>query len=348
MFFMALMMSFSVMNAQVATENSKVFDNVFASVNAGVATPLTFDGVFPVNTMAGIAVGKWFTPVVGAEVEGTVWFNDRGFYTGNLNRPFVKGHYVGVNGLVNLSNLFFGYKGAPRMFEVNAVLGTGWLHEYIKGDDNDLNSLGVKTGLDFAFNLGKSKAHTVSVRPAVLWDVNHPHTMMVESFCKNSAQLYLGIGYTYHFKTSNGTRHFRTYNVGAMMEEINSLQAKLNEKPTETVVREVPVEVVREVPVEVVREVNVSDTYVFFAFDSAELDEHAKAELDKVGENGVYNVVAYASSEGSTAYNKALSQRRADAVRDYLVARGCRVNSAEGRGVLFGTTTGRVAVVSAK
>ena len=54
------------------------------------------------------------------------------------------------------------------------------------------------------------------------------------------------------------------------------------------------------------------------------------------------------SSEGSTEYNKELSQRRADAVKAYLEGRGARVESAVGHGVQFGATTGRIAVVSNK
>ena len=87
---------------------------------------------------------------------------------------------------------------------------------------------------------------------------------------------------------------------------------------------------------------------VFFAFDSAELDGRAKETLDKLCQNGIYVIDAYASSEGSTEYNKELSQRRADAVKAYLEGRGARVESAVGHGVQFGNTTGRIAVVSNK
>jgi len=84
---------------------------------------------------------------------------------------------------------------------------------------------------------------------------------------------------------------------------------------------------------------------VFFAFNSATLDEYAKAELDKVGQDGIYDVVAYASAEGSADYNKKLSEKRAAVVADYLTKRGCKINSFEGRGVEFGKSTGRVAIV---
>lgn len=336
-------------NAQIATENAKLFDNTYVSVGVGAATPLNFSDVLPLNPSATIAVGKLFTPVWGAEIEGTVWgFNENGFKRNN-SFDFLKGHYVGVNGLVNLSNLFAGYRGTPRLFEVSTVLGTGWTHRYLDGNDNDEDAFGVRTGLDLAFNLGKAKAHTLSIRPAVFWDVTASQsTTMPAQFNVNHAQLYLGVAYTYHFKTSNGTHHFKTYDVGAMEYEIARLNKALDEKPKEVIVERVVTKEVPATATAAVATVNETTSTVFFAFDSAELDDRAKETLDKLGENGVYCIDAYASSEGSTEYNLALSQRRADAVKEYLEARGCKIESAVGHGVQFGTTTGRVAVVSVK
>ena len=161
------------------------------------------------------------------------------------------------------------------------------------------------------------------------------------SFNKHRAQLGVFASYVYHFKTSNGTRHFKTYDVGAMLGEINRLNQELAKKSTEVVVEKV---VTKEVPTVV----NATNATIFFAFDSDELDDRAKAELDKLGENGIYCIDAYASSEGSTKYNVALSQRRADVVKKYLEGRGAKVESAVGHGVQFGTTTGRVAIVTVK
>lgn len=342
---LAFMTIFSA-NAQLATENATLVDNMFVTVNGGVSTPLAFDAVFPVNPSAGIAIGKWFSPVWGAEIEGTAWFGSHSYggstarFDGDMHNA-IRGTYVGVNGLLNLSNLLGGYNGTPRKFEVNALAGIGWVHGFRPHmSDKYNNDLGAKTGLDFAFNLGKNRAHTVSFRPAVLWDLSAPGTSVGSlAFNKLGAQLYLGLAYTYHFKTSNGTHHFKLYDVGAMQNEIEYLNRELQKKPTE---------VIREVRTEVPTTVNVTDTYVFFAYDSAELDDRAKTELDKLGENGVYRVDAWASSEGSTEYNLNLSQRRADVVKAYLENRGCRVEVAEGHGVQFGTTTGRVAVVTIK
>ena len=45
---------------------------------------------------------------------------------------FIDETNVSLVGTVNLSNLFGGYKEAPRTFEVEGFAGLGWLHNYIQ------------------------------------------------------------------------------------------------------------------------------------------------------------------------------------------------------------------------
>ena len=337
-FLMALMMSFSVVNAQLATENSKFFDNTYVGVEVGAATPLDFSPMFPLNTIAGLKVGKELTPVFGLEAEWQLFFNENDFQ--RWTNTFVKGSNLGINGVTNLSNLFFGYKGTPRFFEVKANTGLGWLHAW----NTSSNSLTAKTALDLAFNVDKKRAHTITVTPGIWWDLHGTDKIQ---FNKNFAQFVVFVGYTYHFKTSNGTHHFKTYDVGAMTTELARLNEELAKKPREVVVEKV-VEKVIEAPVtEKATGFGVNET-VYFAFDSDKLDDRAKETLNQLGENGVYVVDAWASSEGTTEYNLKLSQRRADAVKAYLEGRGAKVESATGHGVQFGTTTGRVAIVRLK
>lgn len=356
----AFMMAFTA-NAQIATENAKFFDNTYVGIEVGANTPLNFNEFFPVNTTVGIKLGKEFTPVFGLELEGVAGFGDNIYNYGynsstpkgwegayNLHRnghtnTFFKTTNVGLNGVINWSNLLFGYNGTPRAFEIKTNTGIGWLHYF--GRPNAVgvtlpvyrNALTAKTVIDLAFNLGKTKAHTITVSPGIYWNLTGDGYV---KFDKTYAQLGLMVGYTYHFKTSNGTHAFKTYDIGAMNDEINRLSAELAKKPNE-VVREV----VKTVTVPHATGFGVKET-VFFAFDSAELDANAKETLDKLGQNGVYVVRGYASNEGSTEYNKALSLRRAEAVANYLRERGARVDTVEGLGVVFGPTTGRVAVVS--
>jgi hypothetical protein len=364
----ALMMVFSA-NAQIATENAKLFDNTYVGVEVGATTPLNFNSVFPVNPVAGVKFGKELTPVFGLEVEGLAVFGDNVYRYGVNNsmlvpvdgamnvhkngsvNTFVKATNVGLNGVINLSNLLFGYQGAPRVFEIKTNTGLGWLHYFGDFTTNIVggyvpvgkqNVLTAKTAVDLAFNFGRTKAHTLTVSPGVYWGLNEAGDI---KFNKNYAQFGVMVGYTYHFKTSNGTRYFKTYDVGGMGDEISRLNEELAKKPTEV---EVIKYVDRVVNNTTNNYINTSNTYVFFAFDSAELDARAKEELDKLGQNGIYVIDAYASWEGGTEYNMALSQRRADAVKAYLESRGARVESAVGHGVQFGTTTGRIAIISNK
>lgn len=362
---MALTMMFTA-NAQVATENSNVFDNTYIGIGVGATTPLNFNSFFPVNTTAGIKLGKELTPVFGLEIEGMAVFGDNFWRDGvNASIPtkgrfnvhtngsintFIKATNVGLNGVINLSNLLCGYQGTPRIFEIKTNTGLGWLHYFGTYSPNaplggwyvtsNRNALVAKTAVDFAFNLGKTKANTITVSPGIYWNLSESGAIQ---FNKTYAQFGVMVGYTYHFKTSNGTYSFKTYDVGAMTDEINRLNDELNKKPKE-------VEVIKYVD-RVVNNYNapvITKETVFFAFDSAELDANAKETLDKLGQNCVYVVRGYASNEGSTEYNKALSLKRANTVANYLRNRGARVDTVEGLGVVFGPTTGRVAIITTK
>jgi outer membrane protein OmpA-like peptidoglycan-associated protein len=70
------------------------------------------------------------------------------------------------------------------------------------------------------------------------------------------------------------------------------------------------------------------DEEVFFAFDSSALTEAAKSELAAVASradeqpNAKVVLAGHADATGTAAYNAGLSARRAEAVRDHLVAEG--------------------------
>jgi OOP family OmpA-OmpF porin len=93
-------------------------------------------------------------------------------------------------------------------------------------------------------------------------------------------------------------------------------------------------------PVAVVPVVYTFDN-ITFGNDSAELKEESKPVLDDVASriNNAdqdvqrINVVGHTDSSGAAAYNKDLSQRRAQSVADYLQTKGVTVPlTAEGRG----------------
>jgi hypothetical protein len=324
-------------NAQIATENSNALDNISVGVTAGVSTPLDFNSVFPLNTNVGLKLQKDFTPEVGVQLEGLAILNDNHF---SDIKTMVKATNVGVNGAFNLSNMFGEYMGIPRAFEVSAIVGLGWLHNW----DTSVNNLTSKTGFDFAFNLGKKKAHSLVLTPAVYWNLtgNYPHHKV--QFNKNFAQLAVNLSYVYHFNTSNGTHHFKTYDVGAMIDEINRLNGALEEcekrKPK-------VIEKIVEVKVPATDAVAVksgNDSWVvMFATASSKLTKEAEFVLNQIGNDAIVDVTATASPDGTAEFNQKLSEMRAARVKDYLVNRGVKVNSCEGKGV--NPETGKTAIV---
>lgn len=321
-------------NAQIATENSNAFDNVGVGVTAGVSTPLDFNSVFPLNTNVGLKVTKDITPVIGYQIEGLAVLNDNHF---SDLKTVVKATNVGLNGVLNLSNLFWGYKGTPRVFEVSTITGLGWLHTW----NTSKNSLTAKTGFDLAFNIGKNKAHSLVLTPAVYWNL---HKFDAIQFNKKGAQLALNLTYVYHFKTSNGTHHFKTYDVGAMANEINYLRGRLDEceKREPKVVEKIAEVKTPTTDAAVVKNGNNS-WVVTFATASSVLTNEAKFILNQVGNDAVVDVTATASPDGSREFNQRLSEKRAEVVADYLSKRGVKVNSFAGKGV--SAESGRSAVV---
>jgi len=323
----ALMVSaFMGANAQIATQNSNALDNIGLGITAGVSTPLDFNSVFPLNTNVGLKFTKDFTPIFGVQLEGIAVLNDNHF---SDIKTAVKATNVGLNGTFNLSNMFLGYNGTPRFFEVSAVGGLGWLHTWTTSQ----NSLTAKTGLDLSFNLTKNRAHSIVLTPAIYWNL---HKIDAIQFTKNGAQLAINVSYVYHFKTSNGTHHFKTYDVGAMSSEIDRLKGALDEceKREPKVVEKIIVKTV---------ETNVEKWIVPFEFGKSTLTSEAKFILNQIGEDIIVDVVATASPEGSKEFNQKLSEARAKAVADFLTNRGVRVNSAVGKGV--DATSGKTAVV---
>ena len=340
-FILTLLLSAFTVNAQTAVQTSKLLDNTYVGVQAGVNTPLSFNQMFPVNEYAGIRVGKNLTPVFGLNVDAGVTFNDHanghtnGFVNHFASHAVVNTINVGLNGTVNLMNLFKGYKGSPRLFEVSTVTGLGWSHIYNKttGITNTLDDdeLIAKTGADFAFNLGKKKAWQIYAEPSVVWNLTNRTTDDVR-FNKDHAYLQLLVGVNYKFKTSNGTHNFKVYDITAMNDEINSLRSKLAKKPKEVVKT-------------VTNTVDNRTFVIFFAQNSDELTPTAKEVLDKI--SGTVDVTGFASPEGTSEYNLKLSERRANAVANYLKNKGVTVDVVTGLGVQ-GKATNRVVIVNKK
>ena len=348
-----LAMGITSAQAQIAYEKAKPFDNVYLGIEGGVMGPMNFKHFTPLNAAAGLKLGKNFSPVWGANLEGLAFFGDNRWQTGSLgfshSHTVVRAINLGLNGTLNFTNLFCEYN-PDRRFEVGAEAGIGYWITYGDkhiiqtqnyGDDTELTA---KTGLTFAYNLGENRAWQLYAEPAIIWNLTHGPGDAIQ-FGKQAAQLGLFVGLNYKFKTSNGTHNFKVWNVGELNDEINSLRDQLNAKPKE-VVKEVIKEVVKEVPAQ---QTLCIDNLVFVTFAQGKyiLTNEAKKALDDVKEGRHVQIVGTASPEGPKDLNQRLSQNRADVVAKYLQGRGVIVDEAKGAGVQ-GVTSNRLAVVYVK
>ena len=319
--------------AQIATENSNALDNIGLGATAGVTTPLDLNSAFPVNTTLGLVATKGITPVLGLQFEATTSLADNHFADA---KTAFKAINLGLNGSLNIQNMFLGYNGKPRVFETSAIVGLGLKHVL----DNGGNDVVAKTGIDFAFNIGKKRAHSLVFSPAVYWGLrNNGHIQ----FNHNNALIALMGSYIYHFKNSNGTHSFKTWDVGAMIEEISRLNgenAQL-EKDLKTCIDSKPTVV--KIVDNTVTVIDNSAWIVQFEQGKAELSLEAKNILNQIGNDAIVDVIGTASPEGTDEFNKQLSEKRAAVVADYLTNRGVKVNSWEGQGV--NPVTGRAAIV---
>lgn len=350
-------------SAENLYKESKFFDNWYLGIQGGIASPAVGHAFWQDARGAfGLNVGKQLTPVFGLELEYTgvvntecsgnkaTWASiDNG--TGGFAIDYT---VLTMNGTVNLMNLFGGYKGAPRLFEIQALAGTGWGHTFIPGADNDHNDLVFKFGANFNFNLGKQKAWTVALKPAILYDfVNRELAMRARA-----AQIQVFAGVTYHFKNSNGTHSFafgRAYD----QAEVDRLNATINETRGQVADRdqtiaaknkriadlEAALKACEAKPAVVQTVTNTKDNlecYVYFNQGKSNISAAQQPNVERIAtflKNHAGSKVVikgYASPEGSVEVNERIARQRAEAVKTMLVNKykiaADRI-SAEGQGV---------------
>lgn len=149
-------------NGQTLLKGTKFTDNWSFGINGGVTTPMTHSAFWKNSRPAvGIELSKRITPVLslGTSVMGHI-------NTSSSKTAFDASN-VELLSKFNMMNLFAGYPGTPRTFEMEAVVGVGWLHGYVNGTGDD-NSWGTRLGVNFNFNIGKEKAWAISLKPSLV------------------------------------------------------------------------------------------------------------------------------------------------------------------------------------
>ncbi len=261
---LALLMGVCAAQAQ-SLEQNKFFDNWSVTLKGGAIMPFQGYAFWPsARGIFGMEIRKQLTPVFGLGVEGEATINTTSWekfpnYWGPKSPNIIDHTMAGMFGTVNLGNLFAGYAGKPRFFELEGVFGAGWLHAFHRTEaaniyGNDYNSWYTKAGANLNFNFGENRAFTFSLKPSVVWNMNgdiDPSLKLNDLYPvinwqgeprngksqmnANHAAVELEAGITYHFKGSNGERYmtFCPYkysqdDIDALNGQINGLRNQLN------------------------------------------------------------------------------------------------------------------------
>lgn len=339
--------------AQRAYEGANLGDNWSIGIHAGVTTPLTHSAFFPnMRATWGLGIGKQLTPFFGMGVEAMTSINMTASKTAFDNTN------VSLLTSVNLSNLFAGYWGTPRLFEIETVAGLGWLH-YAQNGDGDRNSISSKLGLNFNFNLGEAKAWTIGIKPALVYDLNACGERNV-GFNANRAAWEITAGLKYHFRCSNGKHHIsfaKLYDqaeVDALNEQVNNLrQTNVDQEAELTAANQRNAELEQQLadcknqgPVIVTDTITshkkTLESVVTFRQGGVSVVASQTPNVERIAtylknhEKATVSIKGYASPEGKAEVNARIAQQRADAVKSLLVKRYKIAENritAEGQGV---------------
>ena len=347
-------------NAQETLSSSKFFDNWQVGVKAGGYSP-THQEAFIKSTRAtfGAEIGKQISPAFRLGLEGMAYVRPIGFDNAPEGGNFIDQTNVSLIGTVNLSNLFGGYKEAPRFFEVEGFAGLGWMHTYIQGADNrkpengaELNFMTAQFGSNFLFNLGQSKAWGVKISPAIIYGVDreepNAHRGIRTSVSNNelnslNSLIQVTAGVVYRFKGSNGAHHFtRPSNreelealnkqLAGLREDLRGKDGQLSESQRRIAQLEKELEEARNKKPEVIeRTVTKSkktlESVVTYRVGKTNIEPSQLPNVERIATylkkypNSKVVIKGYASPEGNLEKNQKLAADRAESVKKILVSR---------------------------
>ena len=318
--------------AQQALEAPSFGDNWSIGIEGGGITPL-YDGSSFIGDMRGgfgVHIQKQISPAFALGVEGAAYVNT----SYGESKTAIDNSYVGAYGAVNLFNLFGGYKCDGRFFDMEVQAGAGWGHSYVNGD-GDYNFFATKAGLNFNFNV--SKHVTLSLRPAVIWnmsDAGVSQTSAAYNKEKSAFQIFAGVTY----KFGDGFKCADLKNQGeidALNARINALRGELDAcvaanaaAQAQAAALAAELEACKNRKPEVVEKVSnnlQSVRYIFYKVGSSKITADQQPNVEMVAsylnnhKDAKVVVKGYASQDGNEEFNIKLAQARAESVKTALV-----------------------------
>ena len=350
---LVLCMAVIAAHAQKAVEGNTFTDNWSVGFNAGGTTPLTHSAFFKnMRAVLGVGLDKQVTPVLGLGFEAMTSINT------TPSRTAFDNTNLSVLGTLNLSNLFGGYAGAPRLFEVETVAGIGWLHYAVNGE-SDLNSMSSKLGLNFNFNLGEEKAWTLAFKPALVYDMSADGTDNV-CFNANRAAWEFTAGLKYHFSCSNGKHYFtivKPYNqseIDALNDQINNMRREADDNAAalknanqkaadlEKALNDCKNQAPKVITETVTNNKKTLESVVTFRQGGTSVESSQTPNVERIAtylknhKNATVSIKGYASPEGNADVNARIAKQRAESVKNMLINRykiAANRITAEGQGV---------------
>lgn len=281
---------------------------------------------FRSNPQASVAIGKWFTPGIGlrTKVSG-VWGKacDESFKYWNAQEQV----------LFNLSNLIYGYN-PDRIWNLVPFAGAGMarnctLNRY---------SMGFSAGILNQFYISKKVAVNVELGWNRLENDFYSSNLVdngARGWDSHDNYLYAEVGVTFNLGKATWKKTPDVDAIKALSQsQIDALNAQLSDEKAENARLRSELANKKEAPAKVVKEFATTPVSVFFNLNKSEIA--SKKDLVNVAElanyaksNGAKLVVTgYAdSATGKAAYNRALSQKRAERVANELVKLGVDRNN---------------------
>lgn len=340
-----------------ALERTNFGSNWSIGLDGGAATPLTHHAFFKnARGVVGLNVHKQISPTFGLGVEGQFGINTSSWEPVKSKTAF-DNSYVGLYGTANLFNLFGGYKCGGRVFDIDAVAGAGWGHNFNTGGIKDENYFATRTGLNFNFNV--SKHFTIAVKPAVVWAMTNnganyrPISQTSAGYNSNNATFEVLAGVSYKF--GDGFKCVRPYDqaeVDALNARVNELRGDLDASVAALAASEAQSAALaaqlqacqNKVPTVVKETTNTLNSvrYVFFKIGSSKITADQMPNVEMVAAylknhpDSKVVIKGYASPDGNYDFNVKLAAARAESVKDSLIKKyGIKADriKAEGEGI---------------
>lgn len=339
-------------------------NNIFISVGGGAQATTNPDTKFgkSVTPLVNVSLGKFINPIWGFRGQVYGWQSKQmtayPFLTLD-NRVKRKENYVGVNldGMMNLTNLFCGYKPG-RVFEAMFFVGPSvnfarnygdWEPGYtttegvLQPDGSLLYEtqidpskttttnkkirclVGASVGLGAKFNINPKWAIDIEARGQVT-----PSILGAYSSAKTDGYLHLTAGVTHTFGGKKFVSCSPKVDQSAINDELNKYRDELARAQRDLADAKYALENAEPVVKEVVKEVEVAGPRaIFFQINKAVIDDYGMVNLKlaaktiKANPNKKYKIAGYADkATGNAKWNQKLSDMRAQAVYDALINEG--------------------------